>query len=374
VAGECFLTVEGFVTDSNGREAVRCVTEEARFRVLPSKLYTNDTDPVTPDQAEQLQAEIDSIKETIVEAGNSQRAAKASEEAAAAAAQNAAESEESAAKAAQNAAESEESAKEAASAAEAAQSGAERAQAAAEAAKENLETAVDSASRSAQAASESEGEAAQSAAAAAESAQSAAASAQTADTSARTAVQAAQAAITAAEATADAQETVAASAEAAAKSEAQAAYWADQAAEVAGGDFATNTSVEKAVSGHDASETAHEDIRKAVAEAAEVAKGRATGYVFDTVEDMETWLADSGNTGKLNLGDNLYIRATDVPDYWWDGEQAQQLETQKVDLSDYVKNDQYATGTAMGLIRSGNGLGTSNGNGQTLSVTVDLQI
>ena len=83
VAGECFLTVEGFVTDGSGKEIVRCVTEETRFRVLPSKLYTNDSAPVTPSQAEQLQAEIDSIKTTIVNAGISERNAKASEEAAA---------------------------------------------------------------------------------------------------------------------------------------------------------------------------------------------------------------------------------------------------------------------------------------------------
>lgn len=69
VAGECFLTVEGFVTDVNGKEIVRCVTEEARFRVLPSKLYTNDTDSVTPSQAEQLQAEIDDLKPKIILAG-----------------------------------------------------------------------------------------------------------------------------------------------------------------------------------------------------------------------------------------------------------------------------------------------------------------
>ena len=78
VAGECFLTVEGFVTNGNGKEIVRCVTEEARFRVLPSKLYTNDSAPVTPSQAEQLQAEIDSIKTTIVNAGISERNAAAS--------------------------------------------------------------------------------------------------------------------------------------------------------------------------------------------------------------------------------------------------------------------------------------------------------
>ena len=36
----------------------------------------------------------------------------------------------------------------------------------------------------------------------------------------------------------------------------------------------------------------------------------------------------------IKLGTNLYIRDTDVPDYWWDGVKPQELETQKVDLTD----------------------------------------
>ena len=68
-----------------------------------------------------------------------------------------------------------------------------------------------------------------------------------------------------------------------------------------------------------------------------IAKGRATGYVFDTKADMDLWLTKETNTAKLNLGDNLYIRDTGVPDYWWDGENVQQLETQKVDLAEYAK-------------------------------------
>lgn len=76
-----------------------------------------------------------------------------------------------------------------------------------------------------------------------------------------------------------------------------------------------------------------------------VAKGRSTGYVFDTVEDMNAWLEDSNNVVKLVLGDNLYIRAVDVPDYWWDNKSltAQPLETQKVDLSEYAKKDSVPT-------------------------------
>lgn len=37
----------------------------------------------------------------------------------------------------------------------------------------------------------------------------------------------------------------------------------------------------------------------------------------------------------IKVGTNFLIRALDVPDYWWDGFNAQPLETQKVDLSGY---------------------------------------
>ena len=72
-----------------------------------------------------------------------------------------------------------------------------------------------------------------------------------------------------------------------------------------------------------------------------IAKGRASGHVFDTVEDMNIWLSNTNNVVQLKLGDNLYIRAVDVPDYWWDGSQAQELETQKVDLSEYVTQEEF---------------------------------
>ena len=69
-----------------------------------------------------------------------------------------------------------------------------------------------------------------------------------------------------------------------------------------------------------------------------IAKGRVTGYVFDTESDMRAWIAS--NASELNIGDNLYIRATNVPDYWWDGTAAQPLETQKIDLTEYAKKSE----------------------------------
>ena len=64
VAGECFLTVEGFLPDGKGGEILRVVTEEAKFRVLPSKLY-NGNGGLTPDQSEQLQKEIEGLKDLL---------------------------------------------------------------------------------------------------------------------------------------------------------------------------------------------------------------------------------------------------------------------------------------------------------------------
>ena len=79
------------------------------------------------------------------------------------------------------------------------------------------------------------------------------------------------------------------------------------------------------------------EIRETAEQAETIARGRATGYVFDTLADLETALTDEGFVASLVLGDNLYIRATDVPDYWWDGTTKQQLEAEKPDLTGFVK-------------------------------------
>lgn len=89
-----------------------------------------------------------------------------------------------------------------------------------------------------------------------------------------------------------------------------------------------------------ATKTSLSDIKEIAEEAKTIAKGRATGYVFDTKSDMDVWIADSNNAAKLVLGDNLYIRAKNIPDYWWDGSAAQELETQKVDLTEYPTKEE----------------------------------
>lgn len=105
-------------------------------------------------------------------------------------------------------------------------------------------------------------------------------------------------------------------------------------------------------------------------EAINIAKGRATGYVFDTKAELDAWLEDTENKAKLILGDNLYIRAINQPDYWWDGTTIQQLETEHPDLTDYVKNTDYATTGKAGIVKVGANNGVSIGNSNNVIYVV----
>ena len=174
-AGKCFLTIEGVVTNGE-TESVRVVTEAAQFDVLQSRRYeqTSDPNPVTPTQAEQLQAEIDDIKNTVSEAKDSADAAEASKKAAAASEQAAAASEQAAKASETAAAKSEANAKTSETAAKSSETEAGKSAAVAAASAgnalasansaagsaTNAEIAAQSAADSAVAAAESEGKAA----------------------------------------------------------------------------------------------------------------------------------------------------------------------------------------------------------------------
>lgn len=206
-AGDCFLTVEGTVVEGSGenaKETVRVTTREARFPVLPNKRYLNET-PITPTQAEQLQAEIDDIKSTVSEAKDSADAAEASKKAAAASEQAAAKSE-TAAKASETAAaesakdaaaskaaaaKSEANAKASETAAKSSETEAGKSAADAAASKSDAQTAKAGADNAVAAAAESQAAAAASKNAAKGSEDAAAASAQGASNSASAAAQSA---------------------------------------------------------------------------------------------------------------------------------------------------------------------------------------
>jgi len=81
-------------------------------------------------------------------------------------------------------------------------------------------------------------------------------------------------------------------------------------------------------------ETNAKTITGSINEVRRIVLGATPSWVFDTEADMETWLADPENIAKLQTGNNLLIRDINVPDYWWDGEQAMELEV-KIDLTNY---------------------------------------
>lgn len=87
------------------------------------------------------------------------------------------------------------------------------------------------------------------------------------------------------------------------------------------------------------------DVQSAIDETSSIAKGKNRARVFSTTEDMNNWLKNEANKGIANVGDNLYIVALDVPDWWISAVLNEadastgmyyniaQLETQKVDLT-----------------------------------------
>ena len=120
----------------------------------------------------------------------------------------------------------------------------------------------------------------------------------------------------------------------------QAKDYRDDAVEAAEDAAEAADNVLNEVSTHNTSVSAHEDIRDEIRQVDAIARGKAKAKVFDTVEDMNAWLAVPENVETLNVGDNLYIRALDVPDYWWDGVSVQKLEVEAPDLTDYYTREQ----------------------------------
>lgn len=95
----------------------------------------------------------------------------------------------------------------------------------------------------------------------------------------------------------------------------------------------------------DALQTSNMAMSTAVT-AESIAKGKNQAHVFETVAAMQNWLKNSANAGKSMVGDNLYIVATEVPDYWINEVlttpdattgyyyKIAELESQKVDLAE----------------------------------------
>lgn len=88
------------------------------------------------------------------------------------------------------------------------------------------------------------------------------------------------------------------------------------------------------------------DLEAGVNTATNIAKGRNQAHVFETTAAMEAWLSSEECVGQCQVGDNLYIKEAEVPDWWiaevLEGTDAEtgfyykisKLEVQKVDLSE----------------------------------------
>jgi hypothetical protein len=105
-------------------------------------------------------------------------------------------------------------------------------------------------------------------------------------------------------------------------------------------DYRTGTEVDTSIASHNASAVSHEDVREKLSAVEAIARGKARALIFDTVEELDEWLVDPANIKTLQTGDNLYITALDIPDFWWDGNQKQPLETEKPDLSVFYTKEE----------------------------------
>ena len=142
-----------------------------------------------------------------------------------------------------------------------------------------------------------------------------------------------------------------------------------------------------AVSNHNSNTSAHSDIRTAVTnaqnkanEAYTLAQGRAKAVSFDTVSAMTTALKAAAKTD-YKVGDNIFIKATDTPDYWvskvldsnsgtYGYFEVSELETQKVDLSGYqTVSDTSLTTTAKTVVAAINEVKTTADAAKSASTT-----
>ncbi len=110
----------------------------------------------------------------------------------------------------------------------------------------------------------------------------------------------------------------------------------------------SHVSVMEEIESHNAGSNtlAHPNLAELASEARSIALGKANSLVFDSLEQLQSWVAgefsryDGKTTHDLKVGDNLYIIEVGVPDYWWDGSNIQPLGAEKPDFSDYYTKEQ----------------------------------
>lgn len=149
-------------------------------------------------------------------------------------------------------------------------------------------------------------------------------------------------------------------------------YWINDYPDISGGGSAQTA--EQTYFDDTEAQTGSHTVQGAIEKAMSIAKGRNQAHVFNTTTDMQTWLSNSENIGKYNVGDNVYIVEVDVPD-WWISEvltevdsetgyyyKIKQLEIQKVDLTEIeskITTAQDTANTAQSTANAANTTATS---------------
>ena len=95
-------------------------------------------------------------------------------------------------------------------------------------------------------------------------------------------------------------------------------------------------------------QTEAKTIEEAINEVNAKADSRLKGKSFLTEAALDAWLAIPANTATLQSGQSLFVEQLDVPDYWWNGTAKRELETQKVDLTDYVPTSRTLNNKSLG--------------------------
>lgn len=133
-----------------------------------------------------------------------------------------------------------------------------------------------------------------------------------------------------------------------------------------------------------------DDIEEVAETAESIARGKSQAIVFETFDEMEVWLKDVANKGIGLIGDNLYIKQMWIdeeetkrqPDYWI----AEVLEepnelgyyyeisdlgVEHPDLTNVVKNTDYANSQVGGVVKVSSiyGVSTSNNILRTILAT-----
>ena len=123
---------------------------------------------------------------------------------------------------------------------------------------------------------------------------------------------------------------------------------------------ADKTELTSAISSHNTSSTAHQDIRDELGVVRAIAEGAQKAYAFTDMADLNAHLAQPAFVALLEPGNSLFIEDLGVPDYWWNGTRALEMESKnQIDFNNVTVS--FVTYATRENITSGEKLSTMMG-------------